>query len=193
MSELIIGRLRRWIRDRGSEPFDTLLDVCRRAADHFLPDTLPLGDAEQSPDDYVQQLSATTGMPNVLVRRNMQKVYGVLAQVDGLHDAGMAHGDISGSSILIGSTEEHAGFEKQNTAAAVSELIDFAVHLVPALARARFEPQHTRQMLRGLRGQDQFRALRQGIGNVDAGQAHASSMPSPAMRASSSISSGVMT
>jgi glycine oxidase len=41
--------------------------------------------------------------------------------------------------ILIGSTEEHAGFEKQNTAAAVSELIDFAVHVVPALAGARFE------------------------------------------------------
>ena len=41
--------------------------------------------------------------------------------------------------VLIGSTEEHAGFEKRNTAGAIAELIDFAVDLVPALADARFE------------------------------------------------------
>ena len=41
--------------------------------------------------------------------------------------------------VLVGSTEEHAGFEKRNTAAAIAELIDFAVDLVPALAGARFE------------------------------------------------------
>ena len=31
-------------------------------------------------DDYVQQLSATTGMPHVLVRRNMRKIAGVLTR-----------------------------------------------------------------------------------------------------------------
>lgn len=41
--------------------------------------------------------------------------------------------------ILIGSTEERAGFDKQNTASAVAELIDFGCQLVPKLARARFE------------------------------------------------------
>ena len=41
--------------------------------------------------------------------------------------------------ILIGSTEERAGFNKANTADGVSGLIDFAVSLVPALAAARFE------------------------------------------------------
>jgi glycine oxidase len=41
--------------------------------------------------------------------------------------------------ILIGSTEEHVGFDKRNTAAAVAELIDFAVSLVPALAEATYE------------------------------------------------------
>ena len=35
----------------------------------------------QSPEDYVGQLSATTGMPHVLVRRNMQKIAGVLTQM----------------------------------------------------------------------------------------------------------------
>ena len=41
--------------------------------------------------------------------------------------------------ILIGSTEEHAGFDKRNTAEAVASLIDFACGLVPALRQARFE------------------------------------------------------
>ena len=41
--------------------------------------------------------------------------------------------------ILIGSTEEHVGFDKRNTAEAVSDLIDFARGIVPALGTARFE------------------------------------------------------
>jgi len=35
--------------------------------------------------------------------------------------------------ILVGSTEEHTGFEKGNTAAGVAELIEFACELVPEL------------------------------------------------------------
>jgi glycine oxidase len=41
--------------------------------------------------------------------------------------------------VLIGSTEEHVGFLKANTASAVSELLAFGAKLVPALAHARFE------------------------------------------------------
>eukprot|EP00913_Durusdinium_trenchii_P023304 g21882.t1 len=41
--------------------------------------------------------------------------------------------------VLIGSTEESVGFDKRNTACAISELIDFAVSLVPSLAEATFE------------------------------------------------------
>lgn len=41
--------------------------------------------------------------------------------------------------ILIGSTEEWVGFDKQNTAGAVAELIRFGSDLVPQLATARFE------------------------------------------------------
>lgn len=41
--------------------------------------------------------------------------------------------------ILIGSTEERVGFLKANTAEAVSDLIRFAVSLVPALSSARFD------------------------------------------------------
>lgn len=58
-----------------------LLDLCRRAARHLAEDALPLGEEAQSPDDYVRQTSATTGLPHVLVRRNMAKVQGVLAEM----------------------------------------------------------------------------------------------------------------
>lgn len=59
-----------------------LLDICRRAAAHFADDSLPLGDDAQTPEDYVRQVSATTGLPHVLVRRNMEKIRGVMAEIE---------------------------------------------------------------------------------------------------------------
>jgi glycine oxidase len=41
--------------------------------------------------------------------------------------------------VLIGSTEEDAGFEKRTTAAAISELLTLAGTLVPGLAGAHVE------------------------------------------------------
>ena len=58
-----------------------LLEICGRAAESFLNGDLSLGDDIQSPDDYVQQVSATTGMPHVMARRNMKKIHGVLAEM----------------------------------------------------------------------------------------------------------------
>jgi acyl-CoA reductase-like NAD-dependent aldehyde dehydrogenase len=63
-------------------PAARLIEQVRTAADFFLNDTLPLGDERQSPDDYVEQLSATTGMPFVMVRRNMQRVANVMRHLD---------------------------------------------------------------------------------------------------------------
>jgi acyl-CoA reductase-like NAD-dependent aldehyde dehydrogenase len=62
-------------------PVVRLMEMTRQAARHFLHDTLPLGDAPQSPDDYVRQLSSTTGMPHVMVRRNMQRIVSVMENV----------------------------------------------------------------------------------------------------------------
>jgi hypothetical protein len=62
-----------------------LIRMAKTAAEHFVHDTLPL-DGEsgisQTPQDYVEQVSATTGMPWANVRRNMQKVHGVLSKVE---------------------------------------------------------------------------------------------------------------
>lgn len=62
-------------------PVARLMDMTKQAAQYFLHDTLPLGDTQQTPDDYVHQLSATTGMPHVMVRRNMQRIVSVMENV----------------------------------------------------------------------------------------------------------------
>jgi acyl-CoA reductase-like NAD-dependent aldehyde dehydrogenase len=59
-----------------------LVEICVRGADHFTNDTLPLGDASQTPEDYVVQVSATTGMPYVLARRNMAKIQSMFANME---------------------------------------------------------------------------------------------------------------
>jgi acyl-CoA reductase-like NAD-dependent aldehyde dehydrogenase len=60
-----------------------LIEICARAGDHFLRDELPLGDRGhvQSADDYVETLSATSGLPHVMVRRNMEKIHHALTNM----------------------------------------------------------------------------------------------------------------
>ncbi|MDX2040816.1 MAG: aldehyde dehydrogenase family protein [Acidobacteriota bacterium] len=87
------GLIRRDLRDLDSIQAmlaafttDRLIAMCRQAADYFMNDTLPVGDESQTPDDYVRQLSATTGMPHVLVRKNMSKISGVMAEMKSVLD-----------------------------------------------------------------------------------------------------------
>lgn len=61
---------------------EELFRMCGRAADLFAGSALPLGDASQSPESYVRQVSATTGLPHVMVRRNMHKIRTVLAEME---------------------------------------------------------------------------------------------------------------
>jgi len=72
------------IGTKSLEPFSTreLVNICTRAAEHFTSDELSLGDASQKPEDYVQQVSATTGLPYVLARRNMLKIKSMLANME---------------------------------------------------------------------------------------------------------------
>lgn len=89
VSQANVGLIRRDLRDqaRGREALgkfscQELLGICRRAAEHFAHDALPLGDQMQAPEDYVRQVSATTGLPFVLVRKNMEKIRGVLTEME---------------------------------------------------------------------------------------------------------------
>lgn len=60
-----------------------LLEICRRAAEIFLNGTVPLGTAgeTQSPEQYLTTLSATSGLPYVMIRRNMAKIHHALANM----------------------------------------------------------------------------------------------------------------
>lgn len=68
----------------------SLIDICKRAGDLFLNATLPLGGVNpdgsagvtQSPTQYVETLSATSGLPHTLVKRNMAKINTVLTRMD---------------------------------------------------------------------------------------------------------------
>ena len=73
-----------WAMREALAPFSSkeLIALSARTAQVFMEDTLPLGESSQTPDEYVRQLSATTGLPHVLVRRNMDKIRGVLAGME---------------------------------------------------------------------------------------------------------------
>src|SRR5918994_7813726 len=92
MSQANLGLIRRDLLKQGEAreallriPVAELVAMARRAAEHFLNDPLPLdpeSNTMQTPQQYVEQVSATTGMPFSNVRRNMMKVHGVLSKVD---------------------------------------------------------------------------------------------------------------
>ncbi len=60
-----------------------LIDISAKAGDLFLNGTLPLGDKghTQSAKEYLETLSATSGLPHVMVRRNMAKVHHALTNM----------------------------------------------------------------------------------------------------------------
>jgi acyl-CoA reductase-like NAD-dependent aldehyde dehydrogenase len=87
-------------------PVRDLLAMCVRAAGLFEHEPLPVGDESQTAEDYVRQLTATTGMPHVLVRRNMRKISNVLTEMPAILQ-GLTRGlDLS---ILDTGHGEHAG------------------------------------------------------------------------------------
>ena len=61
-----------------------LIALIAKAGEHFLSGTLPLGDKghTQSADEYVATLSTTSGLPHVMVRRNMAKIHYALTHLD---------------------------------------------------------------------------------------------------------------
>ena len=91
MSQANLGLIRRDLLKQADArallvkiPVAELVAMAGRAAEHFLHDTLPLdpeSGTTQTPQQYIEQVSATTGMPFSNVRRNMMKVHGVLSRV----------------------------------------------------------------------------------------------------------------
>ena len=59
-----------------------LLAICKEAAQLFAESELPVDGTPQSPDDYIQCLSATTGMPESLCWKNMAKIRLMLEELE---------------------------------------------------------------------------------------------------------------
>jgi hypothetical protein len=62
---------------------EQLIQISAQAGHHFLNGTLPLGDQghTQSPQQYVETLSSTSGLPWVMIRRNMEKIHHALTHL----------------------------------------------------------------------------------------------------------------
>lgn len=63
-------------------PVHELLTICKKAADLFMNADLPVDGEKQSPQDYIHILSLTTGMPETLGRKNMEKIRLVLTEME---------------------------------------------------------------------------------------------------------------
>ena len=59
-------------------PCEELIERIKQAGELYLNGTLPLGDGQQSPDEFARQQSATTGLPVHMCKANMQKNFFVL-------------------------------------------------------------------------------------------------------------------
>ena len=63
-------------------PSAELLAMVKKGAELFSSAELPLGDGTQTPDEFVRQQSATTGLPEHMCRMNMDKLRYVLEHLD---------------------------------------------------------------------------------------------------------------
>ena len=73
------GRAREVLRD---VPIPDLVAMVKKAAELFSSAELPLGDGTQTPEDFVRQQSATTGLSEHMCRMNMEKLRFVLDHLD---------------------------------------------------------------------------------------------------------------
>jgi acyl-CoA reductase-like NAD-dependent aldehyde dehydrogenase len=67
-------------------PSRELIAMLAKAADLYEHGTLPMGDGTQSPDDFVHQQSASTGLPEHMCRANMAKNSFVLKNMEKILD-----------------------------------------------------------------------------------------------------------
>ena len=68
-------------------PITDLIGMMKQAADSYLNSSLPMGDGEQSPEEFARQQSASTGLPEHMCRANMKKNHFVLSNMDRILDA----------------------------------------------------------------------------------------------------------
>jgi acyl-CoA reductase-like NAD-dependent aldehyde dehydrogenase len=61
-----------------------LIEMCARAGEEFLRGSLPLGTNQQSAQQYIEMLSSTSGLPHVMIKRNMGKIHDALTNMQAI-------------------------------------------------------------------------------------------------------------
>lgn len=67
-------------------PIRDLVRMAKQAGELYLNATLPMGDGQQTPDDFARQQSASTGLPEHMCKFNMAKNHFVLANMERILD-----------------------------------------------------------------------------------------------------------
>jgi hypothetical protein len=111
-----------------------LIELTARAGEQFLNGTLPLGDGghTQTPQEYVETLSLTSGLPWVMVRRNMEKIHYALTHMEtvltgltrGLDTTiiDRGYGEQSGTRVSLYPTAQALGLVMPSNSPAVNSL-----------------------------------------------------------------------
>jgi acyl-CoA reductase-like NAD-dependent aldehyde dehydrogenase len=111
-----------------------LIEICHRAGDLFLNDSLPLGSGThlQSAQEYLETLSSTSGLPHVMVRRNMEKIHYALCHMEvilngltrglDLDVLDRGYGEQSGSPVCFHPTTQALGLVMPSNSPAVNSL-----------------------------------------------------------------------
>src|SRR5438477_3178128 len=67
-------------------PIRQLVTMMKKAGELYKDATLPMGDGQQSPDDFARQQSASTGLPEHMCKANMSKNHFVLSNMERILD-----------------------------------------------------------------------------------------------------------
>src|SRR6187455_1073727 len=68
-------------------PIRQLIQMMKKAGELYRDATLPMGDGQQSPNDFARQQSASTGLPEHMCKANMAKNHFVLSNMEKILDA----------------------------------------------------------------------------------------------------------
>lgn len=140
LSQVNAGIIRRDLLqiERGREALSKLstrelVDISAQAGDLFLNHDLPLGEGSmQSAQDYLETLSSTSGLPHVMVKRNMDKIHYALTHVElilngltrgidfSILDSG--HGEQAGAPVCFYPTTDALGLVMPSNSPAVNSL-----------------------------------------------------------------------
>jgi hypothetical protein len=111
-----------------------LIEICHRAGDLFLNESLPLGSGKhlQSAQEYLETLSSTSGLPHVMVRRNMGKIHYALCHMETILNGltrgldldvlDRGYGEQSGSPVCFHPTTQALGLVMPSNSPAVNSL-----------------------------------------------------------------------